>query len=205
METIWRGVWQIKRNKLIQNLEELFEKYKNFRKINNNSDDYNHRYHREVEIKIDNEVQCNCDLCKNENSYMKNLIEINKSLITGVNIDSLSYKSNKQKDIVLPFKNDHISYNPETKDPINNSIFNKNKTLHSFVTEYECIADKNDDNKKRTKKSLIVGSGSFDAQFRCTTRVVYCSTKSYVEAFYEGLGRDFPDKFDFTLNLSSLE
>ena len=23
--------------------------------------------------------------------------------------------------------------------------------------------------------------------------------KSYVEAFYEGLGRDFPDKFDFTL------
>ena len=138
----------------IQNLEELFEKYKNFRKINNNSDDYNHRYHREVEIKIDNEVQCNCDLCKNENSYMKNLIEINKSLITGVNIDSLSYKSNKQKDIVLPFKNDHISYNPETKDPINNSIFNKNKTLHSFVTEYECIADKNDDNKKRTKKSI---------------------------------------------------
>ena len=53
--------------------------------------------------------------------------------------------------------------------------------------------------KKRTKKSLIVGSGSFDGQFRCTTRVVYCSTKSYVEAFYEGLGRDFPDKFDFTL------
>ena len=53
--------------------------------------------------------------------------------------------------------------------------------------------------KKRSKKSLIVGSGSFDAQFRCTDRVVYCSTKSYVEAFYEGLARDFPDKFDFTL------
>ena len=53
--------------------------------------------------------------------------------------------------------------------------------------------------KKRNKKSLIVGSGSFDAQFRCTDRVVYCSTKSYVEAFYEGLARDFPDKFDFTL------
>ena len=53
--------------------------------------------------------------------------------------------------------------------------------------------------KKRIKKSLIIGSGSFDAQFRCANRVVYCSTKSYVEAFYEGLARDFPDKFDFTL------
>ena len=53
--------------------------------------------------------------------------------------------------------------------------------------------------KKRIKRSLIIGSGSFDAQFRCANRVVYCSSKAYVEAFYEGLARDFPDKFDFTL------
>ena len=53
--------------------------------------------------------------------------------------------------------------------------------------------------KKRKKKSLIVGSGSFGGQFRGSKRVVYCATKSYVEALYEGLGRDFPDKFDFTL------
>lgn len=53
--------------------------------------------------------------------------------------------------------------------------------------------------KKRKKKSLIVGSGSFNGQFRGSKRVVYCATKSYVEAFYEGLSRDFPDKFDFTL------
>ena len=53
--------------------------------------------------------------------------------------------------------------------------------------------------KTRKKKSLIVGSGSFGGQFRGSKRVVYCATKSYVEAFYEGLGRDFPDKFDFTL------
>lgn len=38
--------------------------------------------------------------------------------------------------------------------------------------------------KKRTKKSLIIGSGSIDGQLRFTTRVVYDSTKSYVEAFY---------------------
>lgn len=53
--------------------------------------------------------------------------------------------------------------------------------------------------KKRIKRSLIIGSGSFDGQLRFTNRVVYSSTKSYVEAFYEGLIRDFPDKFDFTL------
>ena len=53
--------------------------------------------------------------------------------------------------------------------------------------------------KKRQKKSLIIGSGSFDGQLRFTTRVVYGATKSYVEAFYEGLTRDFPDKIDFTL------
>ena len=53
--------------------------------------------------------------------------------------------------------------------------------------------------KKRIKRSLIIGSGSADGQLRFTNRVVYGATKSYVEAFYEGLTRDFPDKFDFTL------
>ena len=53
--------------------------------------------------------------------------------------------------------------------------------------------------KKGIKRSLIIGSGSFDSQFRCANRVIYCSSKSYVEAFYEGIGRDFPDKLDFTL------
>ena len=53
--------------------------------------------------------------------------------------------------------------------------------------------------KKRTKKSFIVGSGSFDGQLRFTNRVVYGATKSYVEAFLEGLTRDFPEKIDFTL------
>ena len=79
---------------------------------------------------------------------MKKSNEMNKSLITGVNIDTLLYKSNKQMDIIYPSKNAHISYGPETKDPNYNSIFNKNKTSHTFVTEYECISDKNDGNKK---------------------------------------------------------
>ena len=122
----------------MQNLEDLFEKYKNLKIINNNSDTYN-----QVEIKISNEVQCNCDLCKTEYACMKKSSELNKSSITGVNIDTLFYKSNKQMDIIYPLKNENILY-----DPNNNSIFNKNKTLHTFVTEYECISDKNYGNKK---------------------------------------------------------
>ena len=127
----------------IQNLEELFEKYKNLKKINSTSDIYN-----QVEIKVNNEVQCNCDLCKNGHDSMKKPNEKNKNLITGTNINTLFYKSNKRMDIINPSKNDHILYDPETKDANNNSIFNKNKTLHTFVTEYECISDKNSGYKK---------------------------------------------------------
>ena len=53
--------------------------------------------------------------------------------------------------------------------------------------------------KKRSKKSLIFASGSFDGQLRFANRVVYGATKSYVEAFYEGLARDIQDKIDFTV------
>ena len=79
---------------------------------------------------------------------MKKPNEKNKNLITGTNINTLFYKSNKRMDIINPSKNDHILYDPETKDANNNSIFNKNKTLHTFVTEYECISDKNSGYKK---------------------------------------------------------
>ena len=53
--------------------------------------------------------------------------------------------------------------------------------------------------KKRIKKSLITGSGSFDGQLRFGDWIVYATTKSYIEVFYEGLSRDFPEKIDFTL------
>ena len=122
----------------IQNLEELFGKYKDLKIINNNNDTYN-----QVEIKISNEVQCNCDLCKNEYGCMKKSSELNKSSIAGLNIDTLFYKSNKQMDIINPPKNEHILF-----DQNSNSIFNKNKTLHTFVTEYEYISDINYGNKK---------------------------------------------------------
>lgn len=53
--------------------------------------------------------------------------------------------------------------------------------------------------KKRENKSLIIGSGSNGARLISHNRIVYCSSKLYVQGFYEGLALDFPDKFDFTL------
>ena len=53
--------------------------------------------------------------------------------------------------------------------------------------------------KKRLYKSLIIVSGSNDSRLISHNRIVYCSSKLYVQGFYEGLALDFPDKFDFTL------
>ena len=52
---------------------------------------------------------------------------------------------------------------------------------------------------KRKNRSLIVGSGSVMGTFRFNTRSVYGSTKSYLEAFYESLQREYSDKVDFTV------
>ena len=51
---------------------------------------------------------------------------------------------------------------------------------------------------KRQKRSLIVGSGSVMGTFRFPTRSVYGATKSYMEAFYESLEKEYGDKVDFT-------
>ena len=52
---------------------------------------------------------------------------------------------------------------------------------------------------KKKNRSLIVGSGSIMGAFRFPTRSVYGSTKSYLEAFYESLQREYSDKVDFTV------
>ena len=52
---------------------------------------------------------------------------------------------------------------------------------------------------KKKNRALIVGSGSIMGAFRFPTRSVYGSTKSYLEAFYESLQREYGDKIDFTV------
>ena len=128
-------------------------------------------------------IDINLDIFYNE----ENIKDLEQRITTELKGEEISILLNnagvayRGKFDVIPYKN--------VSTMINVNIYGLTM-LTKIIIEYM---------KKRQKKSLIIGSGSFDAQFRCTTRVVYCSTKSYVEAFYEGLARDFPDKLDFTL------
>jgi short-subunit dehydrogenase len=51
---------------------------------------------------------------------------------------------------------------------------------------------------KKTKKSLVIGSGSVMGRMRIKTRSIYSSTKSFLESFNETLNSEYKDKIDFT-------
>jgi len=147
----------------INNLDDLFGKYIIFQKINKNKDIINYKYDKEVEIKINQEVECKCDLCKSEYACMKKLSEINKNLNTEFKSENLFLEAKQESYKHLNEKNSSgrkISYDGESKDENNNFIFKKNKTLHSFVAAYEYISDKNEKSShKRRRSSLINSSG----------------------------------------------
>jgi len=73
------------------------------------------------------------------------------------------------------------------------SMLNVNTIAVTFITKI--VLQKM---LKRKNRSLIVGSGSVMGTFRFPTRSVYGSTKSYLEAFYESLQREYGDRVDFT-------
>ena len=73
------------------------------------------------------------------------------------------------------------------------SMINVNTVAVTFITKI--VLKKM---LKRKSRSLIVGSGSVMGTFRFPTRSVYGSTKSYLEAFYESLQREYGDRVDFT-------
>ena len=136
----------------INNFDELFNKYEIFmRKVNKiNYRDY--KYGKEIEIKLDNKDGCNCDLCKNENACRRKMSQINKNLITGVNIESISYDgiNVKNKDINnnLSTNNYQITYEGKNKNP----KFSKSKTLYSFETVYKYIPKNKVKNEENDEK-----------------------------------------------------
>jgi len=81
------------------------------------------------------------------------------------------------------------------------SMLNVNTVALTFITKI--VLQKM---LKRKSRSLIVGSGSIMGTFRFPTRSVYGSTKSYLEAFYESLQREYGDRVDFTdLEIGAVE
>ena len=147
----------------INNIEDLFEKYKIIEEINKGNGTNNFKYNKEVEIKINQKAECKCDLCKSEFSCMKKLSEINKNLITEINTENLYLEANIENIKNLNEKNSsgskRVSYNGEPKDQNSNFIFKKNKTLHSFVAAYEYIPDQQDKSSNKKRKSSLLRSG----------------------------------------------
>ena len=121
----------------MNNLDDMFKKYENVQK--NTCD-------KIVEVKLDNKSKCKCDLCENDNACIKKVADINKNIITNVNLDNISYIGNNKneneiKNIELTMDNLQISYLGEEKEKIqNNLLFTKSKTLHSFESVYQYIA-----------------------------------------------------------------
>ena len=133
----------------IQNLDELFKKYEIFICTGNKKNDF--IYGKEIEIKLSNTVDCNCDLCKNEIACMNKMSEINKNLITNVNTDNLffigNYKENENNNKIIEDKK--------------NTIFSKSKTIHSFESVYQYFPPlKSDKDINEAKQEEIKNSSS---------------------------------------------
>jgi len=145
----------------IDNFEDLFKKYQIFMNIDNkntNNNYGNYKFGKEIEIKIDNQEKCNCELCKSELACMKKMSEVNKNLITGVKIEDIFYTGKDKKisdNTNLSTDNYQISYEAKEKSKNknkdkdkNNLKFTESKTKYSFELVYNYIpqSKENDDN-----------------------------------------------------------
>ena len=145
----------------INNLEELFKKYKYFTDFNKNG---NLKFDKEVEIKINNNPneECNCELCKSEIACMNKIIELNKSKIMGVNIESLFLKgqkniTNKNEDDLIYNKSNRKTYPPKSprsssankKDSIK---FSSSKIKESSKEAYGSISKEKKESSSNKKK-----------------------------------------------------
>ena len=150
----------------INNLEELFKKYKYFTNFNKNG---NLKFDKEIEIKINNgpNEECNCELCKSEIACMKKIIELNKSKIMGVNIESLflngqqniTNKNDEIEDDLFYIKSNRKTYPPKNprsssekkKDSIK---FSSSKIKESSKEAYVSISkEKKESSSKKKKRS----------------------------------------------------
>jgi len=132
----------------IDNLEELFKKYQIFMNIEKKNTNNIYKFGKEIEIKINNQEKCNCELCKSELACMKKMSEVNKNLITGVKIEDIFYNGNnktKSDNTNLSTDQYQISYEAKEKNK-NNFKFTESKTKHTFELVYNYIPQSYNDN-----------------------------------------------------------
>ena len=141
-------------NKL-NKLDDLFAKYEVFFKYGNKN---NYKNNKQVEIKIENEQGCNCELCKNEKACLLKMSEINKKVNTNVNVESILInaeylpKKDNNSNKKLKSNNLQISFKGKGK----NNVFSKSKTEKSFESEYQYLPIKKNSAKKVEKFLNII-------------------------------------------------
>ena len=144
----------------IKTIDELFEKYKLFINIDK---DGSFKYDKEIEIKINNKTneECNCELCKSEKACKSKIIELNKSKIMGVNAENLflSGKNKKDEDEKIETKRtERKTYppkNPRSSSAKKKSIkFSASKIKEASRESYGSISkEKKSSSSKKGRKS----------------------------------------------------
>ena len=126
----------------MNNLEELFKKYELFMKYGKRN---NYISNKEIEIKIDNGEECNCELCQSEKACVNKISEINKKSNIDVNVESIqiqaeySQKKKHKKDNEAYETNNNYSISLQGK---NSGIFSKSKTMRSIESVYQYFPPK---------------------------------------------------------------
>ena len=129
----------------INNLDELFKKYEIFMNKNKFAD---YKYGKEIEIKFDNCVECNCELCSNEIACMNRMSEINKNLITNVNTDNIFYSG------IITKKNENNSKKEKEKEKEKNPKFSESKMQYSFEYQLRYIPQIKEEKEKENQESI---------------------------------------------------
>ena len=122
----------------MNNFDELFKKYEI---VLSKKKSANYIYGKEIEIKLDNCSECNCELCQNEIACQNKMSEINKNLITNVSTENIFY-SGKSKKI-------------EKIQEIKNPKFSKSKTLYTFEYQYKYVPQIIKELKKDSQENKV--------------------------------------------------
>ena len=125
----------------IKSLDALFNKYEVFMKYGNKD---SFKKNKEVEIKIDNSVDCNCALCQSDIACIKKIGEMNKKLNTNVNIENILIKGEKKnmKNIAHQELQTENNYRMAFNGLNKSGVFSKSKTSYSFESVYQYFPPK---------------------------------------------------------------
>ena len=156
----------------LKSINDIFEKYEIC--INNKTYNYKEIKINNINLENNEKINCDCELCTNDNACIKKVIDINKSkinVINNINIDFLGKKEmlpeyeQKLNDIS---NKEEIFYKGKSKN--NKYLFSKSKTVYTGNTNLEfnimnqnikknenieeLLDNENDDDKNKTYKNI---------------------------------------------------